>query len=69
MSDGGAEQRAGCADSAGLTLAICGSPQGCKHDFFGPGSMERAFEDGNGSERVCAKCGLGAMAFTLSMDF
>lgn len=37
----------------------------CKHDFQG----WREFEDGNGGEKVCTKCGMGAMAHTLSLDF
>lgn len=37
----------------------------CKHDFAG----WRDFADGNGGERFCQKCGLGAMAHTLSMDW
>ena len=34
---------------------------GAEHDFQG----WRDFPDGNGGERVCTKCGLGAMAYTL----
>jgi hypothetical protein len=37
----------------------------CQHDFQG----WREFEDGNGGEKVCTKCGMGAMAHTLSLDF
>lgn len=33
----------------------------CKHDFKG----YRKFADGNGGEAVCAKCGMGAMEYTL----
>jgi len=33
----------------------------CEHEFSG----WREFEDGNGGERFCQKCGLGAMAHTL----
>ncbi|UIJ43753.1 hypothetical protein LZK98_11690 [Sphingomonas cannabina] len=36
----------------------------CEHDFQG----WREFDDGRGGERVCTKCGLGAMAYTLSLD-
>ena len=37
----------------------CACPDGpCEHSF----TDWRAFEDGNGGERVCEKCGLGAMA-------
>ena len=34
----------------------------CDHDFQG----FHPFEDGNGGEAVCTKCGMGAMAYTLS---
>jgi len=40
-------------------------PSACKHDFQG----WRQFDDGNGGEQVCTKCGIGAMAHTLSLDF
>lgn len=33
----------------------------CDHDFKG----WRNFEDGNGGERVCAKCGIGAMMYSM----
>lgn len=33
----------------------------CEHAFQG----WRTFEDGNGGEQVCNKCGLGALAWTL----
>ncbi len=35
----------------------------CKHDFQG----WREFDDGRGGEQVCTKCGIGAMAHTLSL--
>lgn len=35
----------------------------CKHDFQG----WRDFEDGSGGERVCTKCKIGAMTYTLMM--
>lgn len=35
------------------------------HDFQG----WREFEDGLGGEKVCAKCGMGAMEATMRMDF
>jgi hypothetical protein len=47
----------------GQTFAMCGPPK-CDHDFKG----WREFEDGRGGEQVCTKCGLGAMAWTLSLD-
>lgn len=37
----------------------------CAHEWGG----WRDFDDGNGGELVCKKCGLGAMAHTLSLDF
>jgi hypothetical protein len=37
----------------------------CEHNFDG----WREFPDGNGGERFCQKCGLGAMAYTLSLDW
>ncbi len=40
-------------------------PLDCAHDFQG----WRAFDDGNGGEQVCTKCGIGAIAHTLSLDF
>jgi hypothetical protein len=53
-------------DAGGITFAMCGEPSPpCDHDFQG----WRNFEDGRGGETVCAKCGLGAMAYTLSLDF
>lgn len=36
----------------------------CEHDFQG----WREFEDGNGGERVCTKCGMGALAHTLDLS-
>ena len=33
----------------------------CKHDFQG----WREFDDGRGGERVCTKCGIGAMAHSM----
>lgn len=33
----------------------------CNHTFTG----WRPFEDGNGGEQVCSKCGIGAMAWSL----
>jgi hypothetical protein len=46
-------------------LHITPKPDACEHDFQG----WRDFPDGNGGERVCAKCGMGAMAHSLSLDF
>ncbi|MFP4004311.1 MAG: hypothetical protein ACLFV8_11090, partial [Alphaproteobacteria bacterium] len=40
----------------------CACPDGpCEHDFKG----WREFEDGNGGEQVCARCGMGAMTHSL----
>lgn len=36
----------------------------CSHEWGG----WRDFDDGRGGEQVCKKCGLGAMAHTLSLD-
>lgn len=36
-------------------------PDACDHDFAG----WRNFEDGNGGEQVCTKCGMGAMSHSL----
>lgn len=33
----------------------------CEHSFQG----WREFDDGNGGERFCSKCGLGAMSYDL----
>ena len=47
-----------------ITLVICGEPQPpCDPDFQG----WREFDDGLGGETVCTKCGMGAMAYTLSL--
>lgn len=51
-----------------LTLCICGASHAqrtCDHDFKG----WREFRDGNGGEQVCTKCGMGAMAHSLSLDW
>jgi hypothetical protein len=39
----------------------CANGGPCEHDFQG----WREFEDGNGGERVCSRCGMGAMWHTL----
>lgn len=39
--------------------------EACEHNFQG----WREFDDGRGGEQVCTKCGIGAMAHTLSLDF
>jgi hypothetical protein len=41
------------------------NPDDCDHDFQG----WRAFADGNGGEQVCARCGIGAMQWTLRTGF
>ena len=38
--------------------------ENCKHKFSG----WREFDDGCGGETVCELCGIGAMAYTLSLD-
>lgn len=43
----------------------CGSHAPCEHEWGG----WREFDDGRGGEQVCKKCGLGAMAHTLSLDW
>ncbi len=48
-----------------LTLCICGTHNECDHEWGG----WRDFPDGNGGERFCQKCGLGAMAHSLRMDW
>lgn len=50
--------------SDSITMICCGPSGPCDHDFRG----WRDFEDGNGGERVCAKCGMGAMEHTLRTD-
>lgn len=40
-------------------------PPACEHDSQG----WREFDDDLGGETVCTKCGMGAMAYTLSLDF
>lgn len=49
----------------GATFFHCIPVNTCAHEWGG----WRQFEDGNGGEQVCKKCGLGAMAHTLSLDF
>ncbi len=44
-------------------IHITPKPDACAHDFQG----WRAFDDGNGGEQVCTKCGMGAMSYTLSL--
>lgn len=39
----------------------CATGGPCEHDFQG----WRDFEDGSGGERICARCGLGAMSHSL----
>ena len=47
----------------GLFIHITPKHDACDHDFTG----WREFWDGNGGEQVCSKCGLGAMAWTLTV--
>jgi hypothetical protein len=53
-----------CPGRAKLTFHMMPRTDTCQHDFRG----WRMFDDGRGGERVCTKCGLGAMAHTLSLD-
>lgn len=56
------------ADTVGVTQAdaeVNGDVPECEHHFGG----WREFDDGCGGETVCAKCGLGALAYTLILDF
>lgn len=48
-----------------LFLHVTPKADACTHDFNG----WREFADGNGGEQVCTKCGMGAMAHTLSTGF
>lgn len=61
------QEHRGCPDcnDAGLFIHIQPKVDACDHDFKG----WREFADGNGGEQVCTKCGMGAMAHTLSLDF
>jgi hypothetical protein len=47
-----------------IFIHVTPKPEACKHDFQG----WRVFDDGRGGEQVCTKCGMGAMAHTLSLD-
>lgn len=48
-------------DVRGLFFHALPKPDACDHDFQG----WREFEDGNGGEQVCTKCGMGAMTYSL----
>jgi len=48
-----------------VTLVVCGTHEPCDHDFQG----WREFDDSCGGEAVCSKCGIGVMAYALSLDF
>lgn len=52
-------------DLSRVFIHVKPKPPACDHDFQG----WREFEDGTGGEQVCSKCGMGAMAHTLSLDF
>ena len=52
-------------DLSHVFVHVTPKPNACEHDFKG----WREFEDGTGGEQVCTKCGNGAMAHTLSLDF
>lgn len=51
-------------DENSIFIHVTPKADACEHDFQG----WREFEDGRGGERVCTKCGMGAMAHTLSLD-
>jgi hypothetical protein len=51
-----------------MTLCMCGqshSQRTCEHEWGG----WREIDGGRGGERFCQKCGLGAMAHSLSLDW
>lgn len=48
----------------GLFIHVTPRAGACQHEFKG----WREFDDGRGGERVCTKCGMGAMAWTLAND-
>ena len=52
------------ADAVAAFIHTMPKREPCEHDFQG----WREFEGGNGGERVCTKCGLGAMAHTMSCE-
>lgn len=49
--------------SSGGCYCDCANGGPCEHEFEG----WREFDDGRGGERVCKKCGCGAMSHTLHM--
>lgn len=61
--------RAGCPGNETLKPFVHVMPDiskcrdGADHDFRG----WRSFYDGNGGEQVCAKCGVGAMAWSMAV--
>ena len=60
-----ASQKSRTVYSVGEALIHIKRKSECDHDFQG----WREFDDGRGGERVCVKCGMGAMAHSLSLDF
>jgi hypothetical protein len=52
-------------DPSRITLAMCEPLPSCAHDF----AAWRDHEDGRGGELFCTRCGLGAMAHSLSLDW
>jgi hypothetical protein len=48
-----------------LIMCGCGSHNQCEHEWGG----WREVDDGRGGEQFCQKCGLGAMAHSLSLDW
>lgn len=55
------QEMRGCPDCE-VFFHVMPRADACDHDFKG----WREFEDGNGGEQVCTKCGMGAMAHTLA---
>ena len=52
-------------DDPQITICMCGGRSKCEHEWGG----WREIDDGRGGEQVCKKCGLGAMAHSLSLDW
>lgn len=52
-----------CNIEAYTCYCDCPADGPCEHEFAG----WRAFEDGNGGEQVCSKCGMGAMGHSMNL--